>query len=319
MIGILGRGDDPCIEAVVAAAGAAGIAYVLIDEDQLDSTLVLGRAHLRGVFGVIDLETLSGVYARPLGPCETSGRNGVRATGVATQLHHWLDVTQVPCLGRPRTMASNSSKPYQAQLIAGHGLAVPNTLVTNDPDAVRAFRAQHGRVIYKSISGIRSIVRELDEDAMARLERVRDLPTQFQAWVPGDDVRVHVVGRRAFATRISTDALDYRYAASDGQVARHEAIDLEPAVADACIGLAASLELPLAGIDLRIGDDGAVTCFEANPMPAFSYFEAHTGQPIAAAIANLLERGCREPDHNRQPDHNERLVRRQVRQDSEVA
>ena len=29
-------------------------------------------------------------------------------------------------------------------------------------------------------------------------------------------------------------------------------------------------------------------CFEVNPSPAFSYDEAHTGQPIAQAIARYL-------------------------------
>ena len=58
-------------------------------------------------------------------------------------------------------MGSNGSKPYQAQLIARHGFRVPETIITNDPDRVLEFQAQHDRVIYKSASGIRSIVRVL--------------------------------------------------------------------------------------------------------------------------------------------------------------
>ncbi len=59
-------------------------------------------------------------------------------------------------------MRSNASKPFQAQLIAAAGFVVPDTLVTNDPEVVREFHAEHGRVIFKSTSGIRSIVRELE-------------------------------------------------------------------------------------------------------------------------------------------------------------
>ena len=205
-------------------------------------------------------------------------------------LHEWLDVTEVLVMGRPASMFSNSSKPHQARLIAAAGLAVPTTLVTNDPEAVREFRSRHGRIIFKSISGIRSIVREVDDAALARMDRIRDLPTQFQARVEGTDVRVHVVGESVFPTRIASTALDYRYAARDGLACDLEPWVLAPDVEQACISVASALALPLAGIDLRVGEDGTVTCFEVNPMPAFSYYESNTGQPIAAAVAAFLDR-----------------------------
>ena len=205
-------------------------------------------------------------------------------------LHEWLDVTEVLVMGRPASMFSNSSKPHQARLIAAAGLAVPTTLVTNDPEAVREFRSRHGRIIFKSISGIRSIVREVDDAALARMDRIRDLPTQFQARVEGTDVRVHVVGESVFPTRITSTALDYRYAARDGLACDLEPWVLAPDVEQACISVASALALPLAGIDLRVGEDGTVTCFEVNPMPAFSYYESNTGQPIAAAVAAFLDR-----------------------------
>jgi hypothetical protein len=34
--------------------------------------------------------------------------------------------------------------------------------------------------------------------------------------------------------------------------------------------------------------DGRVICFEVNPSPAFSYYERHTGQPIARELALWL-------------------------------
>ena len=45
----------------------------------------------------------------------------------------------------------------------------------------------------------------------------------------------------------------------------------------------------VAGIDLKLAPDGRVVCLEVNPSPVFSYYELHTGQPIAAAIARLLD------------------------------
>jgi glutathione synthase/RimK-type ligase-like ATP-grasp enzyme len=187
------------------------------------------------------------------------------------------------------SMGSNGSKPYQAQLIARHGFAVPDTIVTNDPDRVRDFRARHGRIIYKSASGIRSIVREFDDDDLDRLDRIRWCPTQFQAFVPGTDVRVHVVDTEVFATEIDSDATDYRYATREGTKATLRAITLDADVADRCVSLARDLRLPFAGIDLRRrGGDGAWVCFEVNPSPGFSFYESRTGQPIARAVARYL-------------------------------
>lgn len=68
---------------------------------------------------------------------------------------------------------------------------------------------------------------------------------------------------------------------------------MEPAVLpeeieQRCFALARVLELPLCGIDLRRADDGTYYCFEANPAPAFSYYQERTEQPIAEAIVSYL-------------------------------
>jgi glutathione synthase/RimK-type ligase-like ATP-grasp enzyme len=161
-------------------------------------------------------------------------------------------------------------------------------VVTTDPDEVRAFAERVGPLVFKSVSGIRSIVRRLEDDYLSRLDRVRALPTQFQALVEGDDVRVHVVGGEVFATRIRSAATDYRYAGRDGLDAELTATTLPDEVAQRCLGLSAALHLPLVGIDLRETPDGRFVCFEANPMPGYSYFESHTGQPISEALVRFL-------------------------------
>jgi glutathione synthase/RimK-type ligase-like ATP-grasp enzyme len=98
-----------------------------------------------------------------------------------------------------------------------------------------------------------------------------------------------VVGTAAFATAILSEATDYRYATRQvGTAADLEAIQLPEDLEQRCIELAGTLELPLAGIDLKITPEGRVYCFEVNPSPAFSYYEANTGQPIAQAIATYL-------------------------------
>jgi hypothetical protein len=261
-----------------------------LDGDGLHGTLSDGGRSVR-------LEDVAAVYWRLMDdrmlpelkglPADAPER--VRCRALHDAFTTWTSVTPARVVNRAAAMASNGSKPYQAQLIRTVGFEVPETLVTNDPDLVRDFVVRHGRVVYKSTSGIRSIVEEVDDGALARLDDIRWCPVQFQAYVEGVDVRVHVVGERVFATRIASDAADYRYAASrSGIAARLVATRLSPEVEARCVELAALLGLRFTGIDLRITPDGRVVCFEANPCPAYAYYEGHTNQPIARAVAHHL-------------------------------
>lgn len=302
MILLYGRLDDPPLVATLEALQAQRAQYALLSQ----ATLHREHLHLRiandGVDGAltvagqsIPLASIRAIYARPL-ELTTRGIDAnaiAQARGLHDHLYEWLDVTQALVVNPPAAMQSNASKPLQAQLVGELGFRVPDTLVTSDGDEVLAFLRTHERVIYKSISGVRSIVRELNAAAIGRLRLLSALPVQFQAYVPGTDVRVHVVGGRAFACTIESAATDYRYAARDHVEATIAATELPGEVAARCVALAAHLRLPLAGIDLRRRPDGEYVCFEVNPMPAYSFFEHHAGQPISTAIARMLVKADR--------------------------
>ena len=201
----------------------------------------------------------------------------------------WLEIAPMRVVNRMAAMASNTSKPFQAQAIVRYGFRTPETLITSDPEAVREFSARIGRVVFKSISGIRSIVRELETADLERLDRIRWCPVQFQAFIEGRNIRVHTVGREVFGTAITTDATDYRYARrQSGEPADLTAVDVSDEVAERCVAMATALGLPFAGIDLKVTPDGDVYCFEVNPSPAYAYYEAQTGQPISTALARYL-------------------------------
>jgi len=209
-------------------------------------------------------------------------------------LTRWMEIAPALVINRCAPMASNSSKPYQAQLIREQGFLVPEMLISNDPELVREFRARHGRVIYKSISAVRSIVQELNDEDEERLERIRWCPTQFQAFVDGTNLRVHTVGDEAFATAVASEATDYRYAARQaGEAAELREVVLSSELEEKCLRLSRALGLEFAGIDLKVTPEDEVYCFEVNPCPAFSYYEANTGQAISAAVARRLASvGC---------------------------
>jgi len=183
-------------------------------------------------------------------------------------------------------MVSNSSKPYQLQEIARKSFGVPDTVVTNDPARAMQFIEQYPKVICKSISSSRSTVFQLSPPLLDDLDRIRWCPVQFQEFVEGRDVRVHVVGADVISTEIFSNETDYRYDGAAWMVPAMVDSDVE----ESCQRLTESLGLEFAGIDLRIAPDGRVYCFEVNPSPAYSYYEVRSGQPISAGLARLLSR-----------------------------
>jgi hypothetical protein len=323
---LYGRLDDAPLQRTLEALQDAGAPCVVLAQTALDRERLRIELGPRGVDGVlvvagqeIPLDRIRSVYARPLElPRRWFAPEGARrAALIHRELFEWLDVSPALVVNRPRSMQANASKPLQAQLIGRAGLEVPESLVTSDPAEVHAFWREHGRIIFKSASGVRSIVQELDQAAAARLPLVAALPVQFQAYVPGVDVRVHVVGQHTYAAEIESPVIDYRYPLRGGAEPELRPTRVPDEMAERCVGLARLMDLPLAGIDLRRRPDGSYVCFEVNPMPAYTYFEAHTGLPISSALAALLleaDTGVRqgevqhgsgerqsEPDHGDDP------------------
>ena len=246
-----------------------------------------------------NLDEVTAAYVRPPDPrsqpvVRLAGEGSLvwkHALALDDALNGWLELTNAFVVHRGSAMAANNCKPLQAMQIRSLGFETPDTLIATDADAVQAFWAEHGAVIYKSISGVRSIVARLTEAHMQRMGDLAWCPTQFQQYVPGTDYRVHVVGEEVFACRIVCEADDYRYASRQGLPIAIEPCTLPARCAERCRLLAAGMDLLFAGIDLRLTPKGRWICFEVNPSPAFSYYQSATGQPIAAAVARLLVQG----------------------------
>ncbi|MBN3817315.1 hypothetical protein G3N57_12150 [Paraburkholderia sp. Se-20369] len=247
------------------------------------------------------LTDFTGVYARTVDPRslpEHRPRRGAstnpydlrRSIFLNEAFGDWLEVSPGSVANRPSAMCSNNSKPYQTQLIRRYGFLIPATLITNDPLLVQQFRTQHGRIVYKSISSMRSIVSEWIPGRSPGLEKLRYLPTQFQALVPGKNIRVHVAGDAVFATEIISDALDYRYAGRDGLAITMRRISLPPEVEEKCLSLTLALGLVFSGIDLKHTPDDRWYCFEVNTSPGYSYFQEQSGQKIADALVTFLSK-----------------------------
>ncbi len=306
MILLCGIPSETPLRLVADRLKEAGAEVAFFDQQEfadcdLDLNVIAGS--VSGQFRIQDdvypLERIRAVYSRlmddralpQLDAEAPSSAARLHCRGLHETLMQWMEITPATVINRPSGSASNTSKPYQAQLIRREGFLVPETLITNDPALVRDFVAQHGKVIYKSISAARSIVEVLKESDFERLPNIGWCPTQFQAFVEGTNLRVHVIGDEIHATAVATQATDYRYATQQsGGPAELREVELSEELAAMCRNLTRALGLVFSGIDLKVTPEDEVFCFEVNPCPAFSYYERNTGQPISASVARCLLR-----------------------------
>lgn len=306
MILLWGLPGDQSLVAVRDALLRSGQPLAFLDQQDVLETevkLCVGST-MEGMLRVrsqtVQLNRITAVYLRPydsrrLPIIARAGEDSQawhHAMAVEDILMSWVELTPALVVNRPTAMATNSSKPYQAALIHALGFKIPDTLITTDPNAALDFWKHHDAVIYKSVSGIRSVVSRLSADHLDHLENIVWCPTQFQQYIAGSDYRVHVVGEEIYACKILSSADDYRYAAQQGSTVTIQPCGLPEHIGNRCKALAGALNLPVAGVDLRHSEDDQWYCFEVNPSPGFSYFQRSTNQPIDKAIAKLLISGA---------------------------
>lgn len=186
-------------------------------------------------------------------------------------------------------------KPLQLQLARASGLAIPRTLVTNNPDHAVAFvRAQHehGRgCIAKQLRTSPAagyLTQEVKSGDQKRFEQVRDAPVILQERLIGTDIRVVVVGTEAFAAAETASAPtpipDIR-ATLDTTCTRAEIPD---GVRQRLLRLHADLGLHFGAYDFLRTEDGTWHFLEVNATGQWLYVETGASLPIAEAFARLL-------------------------------
>jgi glutathione synthase/RimK-type ligase-like ATP-grasp enzyme len=283
---LVGSRNDPPLGAVASCLQRVGADYVCMD----GNTRVVRSwsPHSEAVLEVngraLPLDEVRSAYLRPVGL--VTGRGEERRS--METLLAWADQSPAVIVNAPAASVLNNSKPLQSQKIRHYGLRVPETLVSTDPQAVREFEMECGTVIYKSTSGIRSIVRRLRKEQFPNLDAVGNCPTQFQRYIPGHDLRVHVIGNSLYALLIQSNCDDYRYASREGGHVTAREVKLDLATAASLRKMVQEMGLLVAGIDLRETPPGELYCLEVNPSPGFTYYEQLAGVELATHIAELL-------------------------------
>jgi glutathione synthase/RimK-type ligase-like ATP-grasp enzyme len=283
-----GLPDDPATRAVHWWLEALDAEVVLLDHADVGQTSAAFTtspefAHrVTNDDGSWKLEDFAAAYLRPYDPrdLEPAPAALARARAVHHLISDWAQYSEATIVNRPSAEGTNHSKLRQTMQIRDCGFLTPDSLVTNEPRQIQDFQASRGSLVYKSLSSVRSVVKELS---------IADLPTGpmgpvlVQQRIRGVNVRVHVVGQRTFACLIESDGIDYRYAPS-----RITVIELDESVARRCVALTRRLGLLVSGIDLIATPADDWYCLEVNPNPGFTAFDRSREQVIAGAVAELL-------------------------------
>lgn len=223
-----------------------------------------------------------------------------------SDLWEHLPCPQLPA--RESVWRRSGQKASQLALAAELGFAVPDTLITTDPESFFEFHERHdGRVITKTfhipfIEGVGDglTVTRLSEPVsprdLAYADGLRFCPMIVQERVDKRlELRVTVVGRRIFAAEIHSQvsnrsAVDWRR--YDTRVTPHRPHRLPDDVAARCLTLMERLGLTYGAIDLILTPEGRHVFLEVNPNAQWLWVEHLTGLPISEAICEHLLRGA---------------------------
>jgi hypothetical protein len=179
----------------------------------------------------------------------------------------------------------HQTKPVQLARVAALGVHIPATLLSNDPQRVRAFAAGRKNAIVKPVQG-GDHARRLSAEHLAddHLRHLQLAPITLQAEVPGTNIRAFVAGDEVHACEIRTSQLDYR----DDPTPQLLVHALPAEMVQLARRIARELHLLWTGIDFRLTPEGEYVFLEANPSPMFLGFEAQTGLPLTESLAALL-------------------------------
>ncbi|WP_224369648.1 MvdC/MvdD family ATP grasp protein [Hyalangium versicolor] len=215
-----------------------------------------------------------------------------------------LGVFQLDTLERVRRA---EHKPLQLELARSLGMEVPRTLMTNDPEAVRAFAASCPEgVVAKMMSsfavydeqGQEQVVftTPLEAKDLEDLSGLELCPMTFQERLEKRlELRVTVVGDRVMAAAIDSQRLpgareDWRREGL-ALIGAWQPYTLPEPMEQQILGLMEALGLNYGAFDFIVTPEGRHVFLEVNPAGEFAWLTRHPGLPIAEALADVLA-GC---------------------------
>lgn len=299
---------DPTADMVLTHLHNDRIPFLRLDAAQFPTQVTLSseigpHARWRAALNDVPLGDVHTVYYRRPGQFEFDRSiplNMMPWCEGQARFGFWGVLESLPAtwINAPSSVHQAEYKPCQLAHAAAAGLAVPPTLITNDPQAVAEFAVgQPNGIVTKTLYA--RMPRNKDGRLSGVLytsavspDRYRD-PTiaatahLFQArLVKKTDLRVTVVGEHVFATEIKNPGeLDWRRSHDNITYRPYELPD------NVIVGihrLMGSLNLFFGALDFVLTDEGH-QFIEINPNGQWGWIEHQTRQPISRALATALK------------------------------
>lgn len=305
---IIGYGGEKTTRHVCAAARAQGVDFDFLDLQQVaESNAVIVEWDGESLALTLDERTFvfadySGFYSRLYFQATGSPSRDASLSEVVSWVSAYLDWSDALVINRPSSGWSNFVKLHHTRELADVGFRVPRSVIAGSPGAARELVAS-GRWVSKPCSGTRSETVLVDDALCERMDLLRRTPTQFQEYIEGPDVRVHMLQGECFAVKIRTSSgIDYRYGEGDNWFSE---IEVPEDVAARCATFCRRAKLVFSGVDFKLDHDGEWVALEANPMPGFDYYDRWLQGAISKRLVTILAQGATRPspfiDRSRRP------------------
>ncbi len=197
----------------------------------------------------------------------------------------------IPVYNPASASTTSRRKPYQLSILRNTGCPLPETLISNDYIAAKAFIKKHQDIILKPASG-GALTLTPEQINKETLKKVREVPAIFQQRIRGDDIRVVVVNDKVVSAakiNVPDDTLDFRgdEEYQQGKISYTE-ITLPDETQHLCKQLTQNLGLRIGGIDLKQTENNEYYFLECNSSPIYLDVEYKLGHPITQSICDAL-------------------------------
>jgi len=205
-------------------------------------------------------------------------------------------------MSHPLNVQRAESKVYQLALAHQIGFHIPETIITNQPGAIRRFYdVCGGDIIAKPLRrgyfdyGDKQtcvFTETISKDDLIDEEGLRLAPVIYQQCIAKEcDIRVTVVGTEIYTAAIHSQSVpsavtDWRKSETDDLP--HSRHDLPDNVSSLCLQLLNEMNLSFGAIDLVLTSGGEYYFLEVNPNGQWLWIEDRLGFPISLSIARWL-------------------------------
>ena len=285
-VGILTRNPEAwCSTQLRKAFANLGAEYICFWFTDLSSRISLNPIvqHKNGIDLASNLDAL---LVRPI------GRGSLDEILYRVNTLHRLSEAGLYIVNPPKAIERCVDKYYSLSILQTHGIKVPRTVVTEDPNlALEAFSELGGDIILKPIFGSRGmgITRISDYEVARRIFNLlhyHHFVLYLQEYIPHgkSDIRAFVIGDRVVASMYRR-ARGWKTNVSQG--AKPIATKLLSEQEDLVIKAATTLGCLVAGVDILESKDGWYIT-EINSQPGFRGLQSVSQLNIAEEIAKYI-------------------------------